>query len=279
MIDVVKNSIKSTLYDRITSPLFGSFAISWSVWNYKLIVVLLSSMKAPEKLTYIEKYIYTDPATIWYQGMSYPLMTSVAFIIFYPFPAKIIYEYWQLQQKSLKTIKQKIEDETPLTQEESRKLRRDIINIVIEHDKEISKRNHEIEKLNTELEEIKINNAESTKTIEMSEKEIEALKVKLSDLGEPKSLDEFYSEEGVKPVDSDDLHPIQVQMLRQVGESQKGISKENLLIKYAEMKVKAQYYLDDLVIKGFLKEVGDGADSGYLIVHGGREYLVKNHLL
>ena len=143
--DIVK-SIKAALYDRTTSPLFGALAVSWSLWNYKIFVVLFSGMTAPEKLAYIQNSLYGDSwdrALFWVIG---PIVTALVFLFLYPYPAKWVFRFWRRRQKELRDIRQEIEDATPLTIEESRRIRRQIIDIQAEHDREIARRSEELER-------------------------------------------------------------------------------------------------------------------------------------
>jgi len=144
--DVTK-SIKSSLYDRVSSPLFGAFTLSWGIWNYKLLLTLLSSMDVQSKVKYIETILYPDYQTLLSIGFVYPLIASVLFIFIYPIPAKFIYQYWHSQQIHLKRIKQNIEDETPLTIEESREIRREILNLESQYDAELNRRGAENDRL------------------------------------------------------------------------------------------------------------------------------------
>lgn len=41
MFDELKKSISAILYERTTSPLFGSFILSWTVWNWKIFYITL----------------------------------------------------------------------------------------------------------------------------------------------------------------------------------------------------------------------------------------------
>ena len=37
MINELKKSINAALYERAVSPLYGTFLITWSLWNWKII--------------------------------------------------------------------------------------------------------------------------------------------------------------------------------------------------------------------------------------------------
>jgi hypothetical protein len=151
MIDEFVKSIKATLYDRTTSPLFGAFAISWLAWNYKLIVVLLSSMSAQAKFAFIEQQLYGD----WRSGLLilgvYPLVTSAAFLFVYPYPARFVYQFWHTQQRTLRNVKQKIDDEALLSVEESRRVRRELTEIQTEYEGQLQRARNETTRLKQAL--------------------------------------------------------------------------------------------------------------------------------
>lgn len=147
MFEDITKSIKSSLYDRVSSPLFGAFSISWCIWNYKLLLTLLSSMDIHGKIEHIETVLYPDYQALLLIGFIYPLVISVLFILAYPIPARFIYKYWHKQQIQLKTIKQNIEDETPLTIEESREIRREILNLESQYEAELNRRGTENDRL------------------------------------------------------------------------------------------------------------------------------------
>ncbi|MDZ7663598.1 hypothetical protein [Thiohalophilus sp.] len=117
------------------------------IWNYKFLVTIFSSLRVDEKFTYISTFLYPDIYKCLLIGAIYPLVTAIAFIFIYPYPAKLVYSFARERQKELKEIKQRIEDETPLTHEESRKIRRKMAVLEIEHENEIERKNAEIQRL------------------------------------------------------------------------------------------------------------------------------------
>jgi len=144
MEDIIK-SIKATLYDRAVSPLFGSFLMSWLAWNHRMLVVLLSGMSVTEKFNYVDYVLYVDRIKCVEYLIAGPVVTAVLILFVYPFPAKWTYSFWRRRQKELKEIRQKIEDETPLTIEESRKIRRQVVDIQAEYEKQIAQKSAEVE--------------------------------------------------------------------------------------------------------------------------------------
>ena len=155
MYDDVFKTIKAQLYDRATSPLLGSFILSWIAWNYRFIMLIVSSMPATEKITYIDNYIFPSYEAMLLRGTLYPLITTLLLIFVYPIPARYVFSHWKEQQRKLKQIQQHIDEETPLTKQDARQIRQDILKATLDFEKEIEKKSLEISKLKeliTELE-------------------------------------------------------------------------------------------------------------------------------
>lgn len=122
MVDDLAKEIKLQLYERVRSPLLGTFAIAWAAWNFKSIIVLFSGASFGEKIAYWDAAF---PAGDWWlKGALYPLLSSLLFIVAYPYPARWVFTYSARQNKRLKEEQQKIEDETPLTQAEAFAIRK-----------------------------------------------------------------------------------------------------------------------------------------------------------
>ena len=137
MLDDISKSIKATLYERATSPLFGSFAIAWVGWNYQLLFTLFGDGDYDTKFSYIELFIYPDWKCYLLQGIAYPFLTAIAIIIIYPWPARGLFWYWRTMQVKQKETQQKIEDDEPMTAKEAAQLRRDSILAQTKLEKEI----------------------------------------------------------------------------------------------------------------------------------------------
>lgn len=134
MFEQFSNSIKATLYDRISSPLSSSFLVSWCLWNYKILIVLFSSIKPYDKYNQIEILISTtifktpfyEPLGYWLSnGIVFPALSALAYIYLYPVPSKIIYEHHLKTQDALKSLRNKIENEERLSVKDSLKIKND----------------------------------------------------------------------------------------------------------------------------------------------------------
>lgn len=189
MDDVVK-SIKAHLYDRVVSPLFGAFLISWAIWNYRIIFILLSSEVIPYKFNYIDEHyssmIYFGGFSIskcWAVGIAAPLLSALSYIYLYPFFALPVYKFSLSRQKKLADTKNIIEDATLLTLEKSRKIIQDTKKMQISYDEKLHQAEEEIDALK--------------KIISDQSYELTSIKNKIDDVSIPPSPKVVYSDSDI----------------------------------------------------------------------------------
>lgn len=146
MFDELFKSIRATLYDRASSPLLGSFIVSWLVWNHRMIMVIFSGMSVTEKFSYIDTVLYQRDFWyyFWRDLFCYPLFTAIAFILLYPYPAKWVYHFSRYQNKLLKDVKKAVEGSTLLTLEESNYIRRQMDAVKEKSETELKRKDNEI---------------------------------------------------------------------------------------------------------------------------------------
>ncbi|MFT3955643.1 MAG: hypothetical protein QM722_15030 [Piscinibacter sp.] len=148
--DVI-NSIKATLYDRTSSPLFGAFALSWAGWNFRLLLVFFSEGNYAEKLIYVTGILYRDELAYFLSFLLYPLATAVIVIYAYPIPARKVYEYTARQQKKLRELRQAIEGDELISVEEARNLRQSHIELQLQFDAQFKRMKEERDALQLAL--------------------------------------------------------------------------------------------------------------------------------
>lgn len=252
MLDDLSKSIKAQLYERVSSPLLASFCLSWVAWNYRFVMVLVSSMPFAEKISYIDTHIFPTYQQVLLQGSLYPLLTALFLIFAYPIPAKYVYEYWRKRQRELKEIQQRIDDETPLSREEAREIRREALKASLDYDKEIQSKSAEIVRLKELIEELQ--------------------QVAPSKL--PLQPDQSYSP---PPVSPNDLSNPQFEMLDEIAKATDGIPKKMLLAHSGNDVVLAEYNLGELKRAELVTENYSGAKRDYILkaTHPGRALLVR----
>lgn len=144
MIDDIKDSIKAKLYDFQYTPFMSSVLISWVVINHKYLLVFFADFADLEKkLDLLKEWdfgLHTPWFTVPYvMNVLLPILFGLFYVFVYPKINKKFYEYTLERNKELKKIKQDIEDETPITQEKARELKREHYKLADERDQALEK--------------------------------------------------------------------------------------------------------------------------------------------
>lgn len=257
MLSDLAKTVKAQLYERVSSPLLGAFAISWAAWNYRFVLVLVSSMPVAEKFAYIDSNIFDSYKNIFLHGTLYPLLTTLSLIFIYPFPAKFVYEYWRKRQRDLKEIQQRIDDETPLTREEARELRHETLNAKLEFEQGLEHRSAEITRLKEIIKELQPR--EKLDADRSPKKQAKPTPPKVAEASS--TLDEN-----------------QVQMMKKIAESASGLFNKEIISSSGSDKILAEYNLGELVAKDYVSRRYNANRNDYeiTVTHLGRSYLV-NH--
>ena len=151
MIDDLFKSAKESIAERLASPLLGSFAIAWCLWNYKFLVILFSAAGVSQTFKLIEHIAFPNPSAIILKGVIYPLVSALIYVFAYPYPARFVYAFTLRRQREVNNVKRKIEEETLLTLEESRAVRADFVRLERKYQDDIDNLNSEISRLNAAL--------------------------------------------------------------------------------------------------------------------------------
>lgn len=152
MLEELLKAFHSQVKERLISPLMGAFAISWILWNYRFLIILLSEEPVRQSFQMINELVYPDFWAVVWRGLLVPLGTALLYIFVYPYPAKFVYEFTRKRQRELLEVQRKIEDETPLTIEESRKVRRELYRLESSYEEQIERKDREIERLRMDIE-------------------------------------------------------------------------------------------------------------------------------
>jgi len=151
MLENFFEPVRDTLRERLASPLLASFTASWCLWNYKFIVILFSANSVERTFQLIDEVAFPDIPTILTKGVLYPTIAACIYIFLFPYPTRWVYGFTKRQQKKLNELKQSIEDETLLTNEESQKIRMKIREQDLKHKEEVANLSEEIEDLKVQL--------------------------------------------------------------------------------------------------------------------------------
>lgn len=252
MDDLVK-SIKAVLYDRVSSPMYGTFILSWCYFNFRLIMVITSDMPVKEKFQFIDHKIIVNNFSYYLsEGFLYPFLLTAAVIFISPYPAKYVYSYWLKRKLELKKEKQKIENQELLSKEESYKLRRKYSELEIEFNTIMIRKDHDIEELKKTNAMIINENRDAQNIIHNMNEKIKSL----------------------TDIEANKLGDLPKLILQKISQSKNTSEDKILALPYDKYKI--MHACQELLNKGFV-----GYDEFvhiFQLTQSGRDYLVK-HLL
>lgn len=184
MITEFKKSVDGILSERLASPLYGTFIISWMLWNWKIIYLTIFISDSKIEGTKID-YIVENYSNHWYLITGPAISTLLLLTIM---PILTISAYWlQLffNDKRLK-IKNAREKNQLLTIEQSNAIRKEIRDkekdfndLLVKKDETIKAQKDEISSLIRKIDAISIQNKKNDSSlIEDSEKNNSLLQLK-----------------------------------------------------------------------------------------------------
>ena len=245
MLSDILESTREAVLERLASPLIGSFFIAWCIWNYRFLVILFSDATVSQTFDLVDTQAFPDQLTVILRGMAYPLFTALAYVFLYPYPAKMVYGYTRRRQVELGRLRQKIEDETPLTLEESREIRSQFRDADRKYREIIDHLNAEVARLTAKPRELEGEN-------------------KAPPLTQAERMYGF-------------LEPSQINILRMLEKHGAPLSESNILSQAGESNIKMEFDLGELTRRNLLiRDYQSDEDQWYYdFTHEGRRELLQ----
>jgi len=156
MIDDLKKSFKEIIYERTTSPFYGTLITSWLIWNWRIIYVTFfvsESKVGKNKIDYIIDN-FSDIMHI----VVYPILSTIILLTVIPFLSNgafwlsLKFNKWKVDQKNV------VDKKKLLSLEQSINLREEIARQEERFAKLVDNKNLEISQLNLEISELKDKN-------------------------------------------------------------------------------------------------------------------------
>lgn len=119
------SSIREVVVERMSSPIFGSFAISWLAWNHQYLFILFSDLPIESRFSLARAIFYATPWNGWVHFVGLPALTSLGFLIGYPVVSLPILMYWDWTQRHINRLRNLAQGNELLSREASRKIIRD----------------------------------------------------------------------------------------------------------------------------------------------------------
>lgn len=123
VVDILRD-IKDAVTNRLANPLVGSFMVSWIVWNFRALFVLLSSRDVEWKLKYLDETLYPTWERAAFLIFGGPFISSLTYIFVLPPLAAVIHRWVQTRHRVLSEISKQVNDGGVLGLKESIQIRR-----------------------------------------------------------------------------------------------------------------------------------------------------------
>ena len=117
MLEDAYKAAQQSVFERLSSPLIFSFALAWAGWNYKFVMILLSSNTVSTTLEFIEQYAFPDARSIWIHGVLLPLGSALVYVFGFPFIGLRVQQYNLWREGRTEGMRSRMLNETPMTQE------------------------------------------------------------------------------------------------------------------------------------------------------------------
>ena len=155
MLSDFKTSIDKILHERLISPFWGAFILSWFIWNWRIpyVSIFVDQDKLKEGTTRIDYIVNECLTTGWVNVLWLPLLSTAVIVLVFPFISNGAYwislkfNKWKVDKKN------QVEGATLLTLDQSIKLKEQVRNTEEKYDQLLNNKNKEIDKLKREREE------------------------------------------------------------------------------------------------------------------------------
>lgn len=131
MTDISK-SLGAVIDERLSNPLVSSFAISWSLINYKFFIVVFSNNTVSQTFELLDK-LYSP---LWYGvliGLVGPIVATYSYLYALPYLSNPFFKKWRKNQQQVNGIKDQFPLEALLKKEEQWEFRKEIIELQKSH--------------------------------------------------------------------------------------------------------------------------------------------------
>lgn len=185
MLDEIRKSINAILYERVTSPFYGTLIISWLAWNWKIVYVtfFVSADKVDcsgyltancSKIDYILEHC-TNPWNLIY----WPLISLVGLLVIMPlftngaYWLDLLFKSWKIRKKA------EFDEQTPLLPKQANALRRKIKDMDEMFERLSEEKDAEIQSLNSIKGELNNKKTSLGQSLEQKNSELNRIEKKL----------------------------------------------------------------------------------------------------
>lgn len=259
------NTLKSAVTERIASPFWWSLTISWCIWNYAFLMVLLSDNTVSITMHLIQQVAYP---TAWHKailGVIGPVISALIYVFVYPYAAKRMNDFTLERERERNESRQKIHGESLLSVEESNKLRVKIRTLKSDFNKQLKELDDENKALLEENLRLK--------------SDFSKISTEKRDNFEEEEEEEILSDQQIKSELIEEVNDEGRMILQIIGNNAGSVRYANLKGLTQHGEVKLQWLMDQLSTKKLITQVATGEKGGTVkLTKLGRDFYIR-HIL
>lgn len=115
----ISKSLGSVIDERLSSPLVSSFAISWSIINWKFFVILFSDTTVSQTFAMVNELYNKSANDLFGWAFAAPFAASLVYIFWLPKLSQPIFRQWRITQQGTENIRNEFPLANMLSQEQS----------------------------------------------------------------------------------------------------------------------------------------------------------------
>lgn len=136
------DSLKGIIYERLSSPLISSYAISWSILNFKLYVIAFSNGDLALKSLLIDEYFAIAKHEYYLFEFCLPLAMSFLYVFIYPFISREVNKFVLERKLDIRRDIKNAENKKIIDKEEHEEIIKKYRNEIDDYIKEIDRLNN-----------------------------------------------------------------------------------------------------------------------------------------
>lgn len=145
MIKEVTNSFKAALYQRISSPLYGTYIFSWVLYNWKIVLPLLfGSQNIDLRITEFTQSLEAINGGLRYDSVVVPMFVTGLILFLQPLMQRFLFIYAEWNKSEGLKKRDEFNSKTMLTLDQSNELRSSLQTANSFHQKVLENKDNEI---------------------------------------------------------------------------------------------------------------------------------------
>lgn len=153
MIKEVTNSIKAALYQRVSSPLYGTYVFSWVLFNWSILLPLLfGTADFDSRLESFKAALYPTESDFLFSTIFYPALMTAIILGLQPILQRYLFIYTEWNKSEGLKKRDEFSSETMLTLEQSNELRASVQKVQQFHQEVLKNKDAEIEEYKKQVE-------------------------------------------------------------------------------------------------------------------------------